>query len=165
MGIQDLRVTLEQRPARTRSHPASMFVAHGWGCACVIRASDAARFAGSLVCLARRSWKPDPEQFLDEVLREVGERRDANKRLVRGASSRSASGGEDGGGGGVFGGGGAGAGPGEGERFEAGGGGGGAGGAIKYSLRASSAGEYDPTFVRLNRTDHQVRRSELTPSG
>lgn len=31
------------------------------------------------------------------------------------------------------------------------------GGAMKYSLAASAAGEYDPTFVRLNRAEHQVR--------
>lgn len=42
-----------------------------------------------------------------------------------------------------------------------GGGRAGSGGATKYSLAASAAGEYDPTFVRLNRTEHQVKYDRL----
>lgn len=39
---------------------------------------------------------------------------------------------------------------------ESGAGGRARGGAMKYGLSASAAGEYDPTFVRLNRAEHEV---------
>lgn len=87
--------------------------------------------------------QPDPEKFLDEILREVGEVKAAAYAMggadgggvrARGVTGGGGGVGEDGGGGRTVG-----------------------GGATKYSLAASAAGEYDPTFIRLDRTKHQVR--------
>ncbi|CAN0555648.1 unnamed protein product, partial [Ectocarpus sp. 12 AP-2014] len=84
---------------------------------------------------------PEPEEFLDQVLHEVGEVRGPSSASARAAATAAAS--AEGGTGGDAGSGGS-------------GGGGGGGGATKYSLAAAAACEYDPTFVRLNRTEHQA---------
>ncbi|CAM9999167.1 unnamed protein product, partial [Sphacelaria rigidula] len=92
--------------------------------------------------------EPDPEDFLDDVLHEVGEIRDpssasrANASPI-GTSSAAASGADA-------------VATGAAAAIAAAAGGGSGSGATKYSLKASADGEYDPTFVRLNRTEHQV---------
>lgn len=77
----------------------------------------------------------------------------SNPYLHGTAAGNAAGGGGNPGGGGGAGGGGGGWQGGEGED---GGGSGGGGGAIKYSLSSAVACEYDPAFVRLTRTEHQV---------
>lgn len=105
------------------------------------------RYSWYCVSHQRNKKQPDPEEFLDEILHEVGEARDSSNKRVGGGSV-----GHDGGptenGGGVIGGGDGGT----------SGGRPGGGGATKYSLSTSAVGEYDPTFIRLNRTEHEVRR-------
>ena len=89
--------------------------------------------------------QPEPEEFLDQVLLEVGEVRDASFASRRAAAAAAAAASAAGGGDAD-----------EAWGTDGGEGAGGGGGATKYSLAASAACEYDPTFLRLNRTEHQV---------
>ncbi|CAM9192647.1 unnamed protein product [Ascophyllum nodosum] len=95
--------------------------------------------------------EPASEDFLDEVLREVGEARDSSAS-ARSAAAVAATAATDGGAGpGAAVGDGTGIGSGGRESGRRGRG----GGATKYGLAPSAVGEYDPTFVRLSRTEHQ----------